>query len=158
MTDCTEVLAAVLLGRPLDGAARAHLTACSHCQAEADALARVGRAFAADPAPAPAPGLGARVLLAAQPELARNARRARWRIVARALAVALLPLPAIFLLDTYIVVTAHALLSAVLPTVLSTFVVANYAALLALLLALTYGAVPVLAEHQLRGLREESHA
>jgi hypothetical protein len=57
-----------------------------------------------------------------------------------------------------VVRTAERLLSAVLPGALSTFVVANYAILLALLLALTYGAVPILAERQARGQREEIHA
>jgi hypothetical protein len=158
MTDCAGVLAALFLGRPLDAPGRAHLAVCAHCQTEETALARVAGTLAADPAPPVPPGLGPRVLRAATPLLARNARRAARPALVRAVAVALLPLPLIVLLDAFVLRTAHALLSAVLPPALSTFVVFNYVALLALLFALTYGAVPILAAHQLRGLAEESHA
>jgi hypothetical protein len=48
-------------------------------------------------------------------------------------------------------------LSAVLPGALSLYLVFNYAATLALLLALTYSAIPILAERQARLRREEVH-
>ena len=88
----------------------------------------------------------------------RNARRAAWSTLARALAAALLPLPAILFLDFYVVRAAFALLTTILPTPLGAYLVFNYTATFALLLALTYGAIPILVERQVRLRREESHA
>jgi hypothetical protein len=105
----------------------------------------------------PPPGLAGRVLRAAAPLLARNARRATWPAVARALAAALVPLPLIAFFDWQIVRTAHAVLSRVLPDALSFYLVFNYTATLVLLLALTYAAVPILVERQARLRHQESH-
>jgi hypothetical protein len=152
MHDCDEILAAVLLGRPLDDATAAHARACARCRAEAPVVATVARLLAASDVEPPA-DLSARVCAAAAPLLAASAaRRTRpaWATVARALGAALLPLPALVLLDVAIVRGAYALLSAVLPGALSFYLVLNYATLLALLLGLTYGAIPVLAERQAR--------
>jgi hypothetical protein len=44
-----------------------------------------------------------------------------------------------------------------LPEPLSFYLVVNYAAVLALLGALTYGAIPLLAERQARGYNEALH-
>src|SRR5439155_235088 len=112
----------------------------------------------AAPVPAPPLGLTWRLLAAAEPLLARNARRAAWPTFALALAAALLPLPAILLLDFYLVRAAFALLTAILPTALGAYLTFNYAATLALLLALTYAAIPIFVEHQVRLRRQESHA
>jgi len=46
----------------------------------------------------------------------------------------------------------------VLPGSLSFYLVATHAAVLALLLGITYGAVPLLAAHQLRLQYEDTHA
>jgi len=70
--------------------------------------------------------------------------------LARVVGAALLPLPAIMLVDAYALCSAYALLSAILPAALSFCLVLNYAVLLALLLALTYGVIPLLAARQLR--------
>src|SRR5438128_52052 len=113
---------------------------------------------AAPPGPTPPPGLATRVLGAAEPLLARNARRAAGSILARALAAALLPLPVILLLDFYLVRAAFALLTTILPTALGAYLVFNYTATFALLLALTYGAIPIFFERQVRLRREESNA
>ena len=64
----------------------------------------------------------------------------------------------ILLLDFYLVRAAFGLLVAILPTALGAYIVFNYAATLALLLALTYGAIPIFVERQVRLRREESHA
>jgi hypothetical protein len=147
MTGCDDIRAARLLGEPLDSAAAAHVRGCPRCRADEAVVLPLARALAAEPA-APAPGLTGRVLTAAAPLLAAQARRAaRWRL-ARALAAALVPLPAIVLLDLSLVRAAYHALSAVLPHAVSLYVVGNYAAFLALLLALTYGAIPFLAARQ----------
>ena len=64
----------------------------------------------------------------------------------------------ILLLDFYLVRAAFGLLVAILPTALGAYIVFNYAATLALLLALTYGAIPIFVEQQVRLRRQERHA
>ena len=49
-------------------------------------------------------------------------------------------------------------MTAILPTALGAYLTFNYAATLALLLALTYAAIPIFVEHQVRLRRQESHA
>jgi hypothetical protein len=106
------------------------------------------RSLAADPAVTPSPELTRRVLEAAAPLLARNARRTAARRLLRALVVALLPFPLLLALDTYVLQLAYRMLSTVLPGALSLYLVGSYAAALALLLAVTYGAVPIVAARQ----------
>ena len=160
MTGCDDVLTALLLGQA-DVAALEHVRTCPRCRAEEPAVQALAAQLAADPGPTPPPSLTPRVLTAAGPLLARNARRGAWRAtwpaVARALAAALLPLPAILVFDVALVRAIYALLGAVLPHGLSLYLVFNHAAFLVLLLALTYGAVPVLAARQARLLLEEGH-
>ena len=52
----------------------------------------------------------------------------------------------------------YGVLEALLPRALSLYVVFNYAATLTLLLALTYGMIPIVAERQMRLRREECRA
>ena len=106
--------------------------------------------------PEPPAALTAGVLRAAAPLLARRARPS-WAALAPALVVALVPLPAILALDVVMVRGAYDLLHLLLPAALSAYVAFNYAALLALLLGLTYAAVPVLAARQNRLQLEEAH-
>ena len=152
---CDDAVAAVFLGEVGDESTRAHLATCARCREHVPLMGAIAQAFAASPVPEPPPGLTARVLRAAGPLLGR---RAAWPALGRAVAAALVPLPIIVWIDWLVVRTAERLLSAVLPGPLGTFVVVNYSILLLLLLALTYGAVPILAERQARGQREESHA
>ena len=157
MTACDDVLAALFLGDALDAEARAHLAACPRCRATEADVRRVAAALAADTPPAPPPGLAARTLRAATPLLERHARRDVWREIARAVAVALVPLPPILLLDAWGLRAARALLGTVLPDPLAVYVVLNHAVVLALLLAVTYGSIPILVDRQLRLRRQESH-
>ena len=154
---CDDALAALLYGATPGADVGAHLDGCPTCRQERAALERARGALAAAPAPAVPAGLGARVLRAAAPLLALNARRAAWPALARALVAALLPLPLILFLDWHLVRMVHALLRSVLPDALSFYLVFNYAATLVLLLALTYGAVPILVERQARLRLQESH-
>ena len=61
-------------------------------------------------------------------------------------------------LDFYLMRAMYGVLDALLPRALSLYVVFNYAATLTLLLALTYGMIPIVAERQMRLRREESRA
>jgi hypothetical protein len=157
MTRCDDVRAAVLARGAHDPALEAHVGGCPRCGAERAALRRIVEAFAADPAPGPPPSLAGRVRLAAAPLLARNARRAAWPALARAVGAALLPLPIILFVDFHALRAAYALLSTVLPGALGLYVVFNHAATLTFLLALAYGAIPILAERQVRLRRRERH-
>jgi len=161
MTGCEDVLMALLLDQA-DAAALDHVRTCVRCRAEEPTVRALAMRLAADPAPAPPPTLAPRVLAAAAPLLARNAQRAAWRVawpaVARALTAALLPLPAILVFDVALVRAIYTLLGAVLPHGLSLYLVVNHAALLALLLTLTYGAVPFLAARQARLLLQDGYS
>jgi len=156
MIDCDDVLTALMLGAPLDAAAQAHVGGCLRCGAEEAAARDVGRALARYAVEAPPAALGIRVVAAARPLLAR-ARRAPTRHLARTIAAALVPLPAIVVWNVVVVRAVARLLGAVLPAALGAYLVFSYATLLALLLAASYAAIPLLAERQLRR-REESHA
>jgi len=113
------------------------------------------RRLAAEPPP-PATDRTARVLAAAAPILVVHARRASVRAAVRPVLAALVPLPFIVAFDVTLVRSLHALLATVLPETMSTFVAANYALLLALLVTATYAAVPLLVDRQLRGALETS--
>jgi hypothetical protein len=152
MIVCDDVLAAVFVRGRLSADGDAHLVTCASCAAQAAAVRRAADALAAAATPAPPAGLTARVRLAAEPLLARAARRRTRRALAASIAIALVPLPAILLLDAALVRGAYALLSAVLPHALSVYLVSSYAAVLIVLLALTYAAIPILAERQLRAV------
>lgn len=154
---CDDVLPLLLVDANRAPGVADHLAGCAGCRAHAASLAGVARLLAASPAPNPPAGLGAAVLHAAAPLLARHARRAAaWRFVC-ALAAALIPLPLIVLLDVTLLTAAYHTLNLVLPHRLSLYLVFNHAVLLALLLALTYGSIPLLAARQGRPWAEESH-
>jgi hypothetical protein len=152
---CDDVLLHVMLHGDLPRGGDAHLATCVDCAGAVADARRVGAAFAADVVPAIPPGLSARVLRAAEPVLAAHRRRVDWLRVAAAVAAALLPLPLILAVDWWIVTQLRVLLSTVLPDAVSLFLVGNYVALLALLLTLTYAAVPLLAG---RPALEDRHA
>lgn len=135
----------------------AHVAACAACGAEGDTLGALASAFAAHEVAPPSPALEPRVLHAAAPILAARRRHAaRWSVAA-AVAAALLPLPLIVLIDVWALQMIYGGLSRLLPPALSFYLVMNYAAVLALLGTLTYGAIPLLAERQARGRHEVLH-
>jgi hypothetical protein len=155
-TVCDDVRARRLLGRAEAGDAT-HVAACADCAAAVAALGRVHAAFAADVAPEPTPALAARVRSAVRPLLAARRRHAERRALAAAVLVALLPLPLIVLVDVWVLQALYGGLSRFLSPTVSFYLVVNYAAVLALLGTLTYGAIPFLAERQARGRYEARH-
>ena len=155
MSACAEVHSRRLLGEGLDGRGAAHAERCPRCIAAEPALRALARRLEAGQAvPGPSHELAPRVLLAAGPLLARNRRLHAVRQLVRAIGAALLPLPLILVADAWLVRSAYALLSTVLPGMVSLYLVASYVALLAVLLGLAYGAIPLLADRQLRLRRE----
>ncbi|MGH7857950.1 MAG: hypothetical protein ACREQY_11520, partial [Candidatus Binatia bacterium] len=125
-----------------------HVQGCQGCSHDSAVVAALHRRLAADRPPPPSAELLGRVMSSAEPLLARNRHRAIWLLVARAVGAALLPLPMILLVDAYVLGEIHRLLSLVLPRTLSLYLVTGQATLIALLLAITYGAIPLLAERQ----------
>jgi hypothetical protein len=97
------------------------------------------------------------MLAAASPLLAVHARRTSPRAWLPPLAVALLPLPLVVVANVALARVLHAVLSLVLPDVVSTYLVAQHALFVLLLAAVTYAAVPVLADRQARARVEEMH-
>jgi hypothetical protein len=159
--DCDRRLAALLFDRAPAPDAAAHEATCPRCREDAPVARAVAAAFAVAPAIVPHGRVSPGVLLAAAPMLVANARRlpaAAWRRLAAAIAVAVLPLPAILFIGWHVLEAANRLLSSVLPGSLSFYLVATHATVLALLLGITYGAVPLLAAHQLRLQYEDTHA
>jgi hypothetical protein len=148
---CDEALAAAALGKAGDPAT-AHLSSCVACQEAGPRAAAVAHLLSSYQVPGPAPGSAARTLAAAAPLLARRRaeRRALRRRVAWALTLALLPLPAIVLANVKLLMATHRLLLSLLPPALSLYMVVCLGAGVALLLALSYAAVPLLAARRPR--------
>ncbi|MCC6849075.1 MAG: hypothetical protein IT294_11295 [Deltaproteobacteria bacterium] len=74
-----------------------------------------------------------------------------------AVGAALLPLPLIVAIDLWALRAIHEALRRLLPEPLGFYVIVDYAAVLALLAAITYGAIPLLAERQARSRHEALH-
>jgi len=160
---CAEALVALALERPQAerglerpqahgaamGAALNHLAGCPACQGQEERARTVARLLAQgeDTPPEPSAAGTQRVLAAAAPLLARHAERARAerRRVAWALVVALLPLPLIVFANVKLLFAAHVALSGLIDPRVSLYLVGCLGAAVALLLALSYLAVPFLA-------------
>lgn len=154
---CATVLAILARGERLDEEGERHRASCADCASLADALTAVGRGVASLPVVEPAPDLDVRVLLAAAPLLAENARVAaatRGALVfdghrlARALVPAILLFPLLVVADVWLLRFVHETLAGFLPRAFSTWFVLSYAALLAALGCLGFGAIPLLVERQ----------
>lgn len=171
-SDCTTVLTTLARGDSLDAAGARHCAACTECASAADALAAVAAGVGALPDVAPSPELDARVLRAAAPLLAANARAADasatplrtanaravsaagrafaldGRRLARALLPAILLFPLLVVADVWLLRFVHETLAGFLPRAFSTWLVLSYAALLSALGCLVFGAIPLLVERQ----------
>jgi len=157
MTSCDDVLEALALAATPDPAVDRHVAGCPRCRTHAPAMRALAARLAGAPAPAPPATLADDVLRTAAPLLRRHARRSAWMPLVRAIGAALLPLPAILAVDAYLLHTLYTLLCRILPPSVGVYVIVNNVLLLALLLALTYGAIPLLAERQARGRRMVPH-
>lgn len=152
-TDCDEIIEAIFLGQTLGSAEVAHVETCGRCQRDGGIVRSLSRVLAEGTVPEPPSALTQRVLAAAAPALggyaASTAKAYRWHL-GRALAAALFPLPAIFVIDTYIIRILHTVLDMFLPAPFSMYLVFHITALMLLTVTLTYGVVPVLADRQIR--------
>lgn len=155
---CDDVRTAIALGRADDTGVARHVAACDACRAETPTYASVATMLASSRVPAPPPALADRVHAATAPLLARHAHAAVWRTMGRAVTAAVLPLPLLLLLDGYLLRGIYDALRAVLPNAVSLYLVANYTTMIAVLLTVAYGAIPLLADRQVRGRFEGTHA
>lgn len=155
MISCDEVRAALLLGE-LDATARAHLEQCADCRASRATLDALSQALVTGVPAEPPADLRGRVLRAAMPLLreqgtaARRARALAGLRLCAAPAIALVLLPLVVYVHVTLVVGLYRLLSDMLPRGLDLYLTGTYAIFLAGLLALTYGALPLLLDRQRR--------
>ncbi len=122
----------------------AHVNECEACRDERPPIASISAALSRSATRLDVSRLSARVLARLHPELERLARRAFWRRVAAVLLPALVPLPFVLACDAYLLRLAYGLVSSLLPEAVAAYLVLSYAALLALLFAATYAAIPLL--------------
>ncbi len=107
---------------------------------------RLDTILAAAAAPAPPSGLHARTVTALHRELGRRAARAYRVRIAKGLLTAAAASVAVLGYDAYVLRFVYAILHDALPSTLATYLVVSHMASLALLVAGTYAAVPLLAE------------
>ncbi|HYD49245.1 MAG TPA: hypothetical protein VEB21_12895 [Terriglobales bacterium] len=122
-----------------------HLAECDECRGQRAALERISASLRASEVGVDCDRLTAGTLLCLAPAIETNAAEAFWRRVVTALVVAIIPLPLVLAWDAYLMRELHSFLQAFLPSPVATYVTFSYAALLTLLLAGTYAAIPLSA-------------
>ena len=135
--------------RPVDGRDRlaAHAADCEACHASPLPLEQLAVRLNASPVHIDATALSRRVLLQLQPELEHLALAASWPRMLRGLLLSLLPLPLVVAVDAYFLSLVYGLVSALVPAALAAYLVLSYGAVLVLLFAMTYAAIPLLVMH-----------
>src|SRR5262245_56337710 len=123
---------------------QAHVDECLECRDQPPPIERIATALNRGEAPIDVLTVSARTLARLQPELARLATRAFWRRVAAVLLPALAPLPLVLAYDAYVLRLVYGLVSSLLPEAVAAYLVLSYAALLVLIFAATYAAIPLL--------------
>lgn len=96
-----------------------------------------------------AAALSRQVLERLRPELSGLAADVFRRRVAAGLLVALAPLPLVLAFNAYLLSALYALAALIVPSGLAAYLVFSYAAAVLLLLAATYGSIPLLVAKQL---------
>jgi len=122
----------------------AHVRECEECGREAPPVESIVAVLRASALPVDPRELSGRVLARLQPHMEQLATRAFWRRVAVVLVASILPLPVVLAYDAYLLRLLYAAASSLLPEAVAAYLVLSYAALLALLFAGTYAAVPLL--------------
>ena len=131
-------------GAPRGAALAAPASDCDACREQALPLERIAAVLDRDAHPVDTALLSRAVLIHMRPMLQRATRRMFWRRLALGLALSLLPLPFVLAYDALLLQVVFAVARTILPESIALVLVFNYAALLALLLAVTYAAIPLL--------------
>ncbi len=127
------------MNRPLSE----HLDECHECRSHGTTLDEISIALDADTVPIDGSQLSTDAMVWLTAALENNASEALWRRIIGALVLALAPLPLVLAFDAYLLRAFHALLKSIMPGPVATYVTFSYCALLALLLAGTYAAIPI---------------
>src|SRR5262245_12768324 len=106
---------------------REHVEDCDDCRRVPPSLERIDSALASSRIEIDAAALSRQALAAAQPVLHAIAVRQFWRQVAAVVVLTLAPLPAILAYDTVLLRLLHAVVSALLPSTVATYIVFLYA-------------------------------
>ena len=122
----------------------AHVEACDACRVDVPAVDRIAARLSAATVPIDAAALSQRTIVRLRPELQRCASGSLWRRAAGGVLLALLPLPAVLAYNVYLLRMAYDALLALLPAAVAVYLVGTEAALLVLLFAATYAAIPIL--------------
>jgi hypothetical protein len=125
-----------------------HAAQCADCQASPLPLGEI-EALLASEVPLDPAALSCQVLDRLRPELAGFAAAVFRRRVAAGLLVALAPLPLVLAFNAYVLSAVYALVALIVPSGLAAYLVLSYAAAVLLLLAATYGSIPLLVAKQL---------
>jgi hypothetical protein len=134
----------------------AHTLDCESCAANPPAVQRIAaRLDTGERPPEPGP-LSSHTLARLRPELERLASAAWWRQVAACVLLASLPLPAVLVYDAYLLRFLYNAMLEVLPSGVALYVLSTYAAILSLLFALTYAAIPILLSRPAGGRTREA--
>lgn len=120
-----------------------HVEECGECQSHRDTLARAAALLASSQVPVDAEQLSQRAMFWLQPALDGNAADAMWRRALTALTLAVAPLPLVLVWDSYLLRLGYAVLQSIMPGTFATYVLVSYSALLTLLFAATYAAIPI---------------
>lgn len=123
---------------------REHVAECEACAGNPPAVERIDAVLRRQPSVEDSEMLSQRVLLAARGLLAERRKHSYRRRVRRGLILALAPLPLVVSVDVYLLHSAYTALSSVLPAAIVIGMLASHAAMLALLVALTYASLPLL--------------
>src|SRR5262245_22120310 len=129
-----------------------HVADCAECQSHTAAIHQVDHLLACSIAVVDADRLTANASFLLRSALEANAADALWRRVIAALTLALAPLPLVLVYDAFLLRAMQSVLASLVPGTVATYVIFSYAALLALLLAGTYAAIPI-AMGQATGLK-----
>ena len=123
---------------------REHVAECETCAGDPPAVERIDAVLRNETRADDPTALSQRVLLVSRGMLAERRKHVYRRRVRRGLIMALAPLPLVVSVDVYLLHSAYTALSSVLPTPIVIGMLASYAAMLALLVALTYASLPLL--------------
>ena len=126
---------------------REHARDCAECKESSLPLEVIALALSAEESLVSTDGVSRRVMSEAMPLLALRARRAYRTRLVRSMLLTLSPLPLIAWFDAYMLREAYSVLSGWLPAPVVAWMLVGYAAMLLLLCALTYAALPLLMTH-----------
>ncbi len=124
----------------------AHARQCDECRASSPPIERIVSALAADVVDIDPHALSQLAMARLSSELARRAAATFRRRVAEVVLVSLLPLPLVLVYNAYVLGAAYNLALTLLPAGLAAYMVLTYGALLLLLFAMTYAAIPLLLD------------